>query len=83
MIHYFENIPSAAVFRHFDGNLYANVACRITPDGVQCGPRYRVVRFDERSKIQNGVASVYIGRMGDAIAQTNNLPFSVSYEVQP
>lgn len=88
MIRYFENIPSAAVFRHFDGNLYANVVYRIaeSPLGtiqVREGEP-RMVQVDARSKTQNGVTSVYIGRAGNAIAQTVNLPFAVTYEkVQP
>jgi len=80
MIRYYENIPSAAVFAHFDGNQYANIMCRVTPDGIQCGPRARMVQIDGRSQTANGVTRVYIGRMGDAIAQTLNLPFSVTFE---
>lgn len=80
MIRYFENIPSAAVFRHFDGNLYANVRHNVTPDGIrECEPR--MVLVDEQSRTRNGVTAVYIGRMGEAVAQFVNLPFAVFYEV--
>lgn len=78
MVKYFALLPAAAVKRQHDGNLYAYVAHRVTADGVrECEPR--MVRANDCA-IANGVARVYIGCMGDAIAQTNCLPFGVAFE---
>ena len=77
MLTYFTRIPAAAVFREFDGHLYAWVGHRVTAEGVrECAPR--MIRADE-ARIENGVAHVYIGRMGDAIAQRVNLPFGTYF----
>jgi hypothetical protein len=75
MVNYFALVPAAAVRREIDGNLYAPVAYTVDREGVrECKPR--MVRANP-AHVENGVASVLIGKMGDAIAQRTNLPFGV------
>lgn len=77
MVRYFQRLPAAALRREIDGNLYAYTNVTVGANGVcECEPR--MVRADD-AEVKNGVVHVYIGSMGDAIAQTLNLPFSVDY----
>lgn len=80
MVRYFEPIPAAAVRREIDGHLYAYVQHTVTPQGVRQCPA-RMVRADD-ARIRDGVALVYLGSMGDAIAQRVNVPFPVVFEPQ-
>lgn len=77
MVRYFQRIPAAALRREIDGHLYAYTDVRVTADGV-CRCEARMVRADD-AEVSHGVARVYVGCMGDAIAQTLNLPFSIDY----
>jgi len=78
MIDYFASTPAAALRREIDGHLYAYVMHHVTAEGVrECSPR--MVRADG-VKITNGVAYVWIGQMGDLIAQRLNLPFGIVAE---
>lgn len=75
---YFERIPAAALRIEPDGNIYAYVGHTVHAGGViRCAPK--MVRANN-VKIVNGEAYIYIGGMGPGIAQTVNLPFSVSTE---
>jgi hypothetical protein len=82
MITYVSTIPAGAVFCHpCDGNLYAHTNLyldvkqpRVTVKG---GIETRMMRVHEVHPT-NGTATVIIGRAGDAIANTVNLPFSVT-----
>jgi hypothetical protein len=81
MYTYFSTIPAAAAFRSVDGNLYAHTNLilvhlpgRVTIKG---GIETRMMRVHEVHPT-NGTATVIIGRAGDAIATTTNLPFSVT-----
>jgi hypothetical protein len=81
MITYVSTIPAGAVVRQIDGNLYAHTNLyldvkqpRVTVKG---GIETRMMRVHEVHPT-NGTATVIIGRAGDAIANTVNLPFSVT-----
>ena len=82
MFVYFARVPAAAVRLLPDGNLYAyafrNLRCltsgRVTVGEVEDARLLRVARIDR------GEAYVYLGRAGDAIATTDNLPFDVTVE---
>lgn len=76
MIRYYERIPSAALRREIDGHLYAYVQHTVTPRGVaECPPR--MVRADD-AMVKAGEAYVFIGMMGEAVAQRTNIPFPVT-----
>lgn len=81
MITYYSTIPAGAVFREIDGNLYAhtNLVLDVKPSRVTVkgGTETRMMRVHEVHPT-NGTATVIIGRAGDAIANTVNLPFSVT-----
>ena len=77
-----ENLPETheylrRVRREIDAHDYAIVNFTVSENGVrECAPR--MVRAD-RCKHENGEAWIYIGAMGNAIAQRENLPFGVSF----
>lgn len=79
---YYQRVPAAAAYPMFDGKLYANTTARMEhlPNGKIAIIESPVddYRMMPASFIRNGEAYVYIGKIGDAIAQTTNLPFSVS-----
>ena len=81
MITYVTTIPAGAVVRQIDGNLYAytNLKLDVLPGRVTVkgGIETRMMRVHEVHPT-NGTATVIIGRAGDAIANTVNLPFSVT-----
>ena len=82
MITYVSTIPAGAVFCHpRDGNLYAhtNLYLHVSPGRVTVkgGIKTRMMRVHEVHPT-NGTATVILGRAGDAIANTTNLPFSVT-----
>jgi len=81
VITYYSTIPAGAVFREIDGNLYAhtNLVLDVKPSRVTVkgGTETRMMRVHEVHPT-NGTATVIIGRAGDAIANTVNLPFSVT-----
>jgi hypothetical protein len=81
MITYVSTIPAGAVRREIDGNLYAysNLHLDVQPGRVTVkgGIETRMMRVSEIHPT-NGTATVIIGRAGDAIAQTTNLPFAVT-----
>lgn len=83
MITYFSTIPAGAVFREIDGKLYAHTNLYLdVPPGrgpvtVKGGVETRMMRVHE-VHLTNGTATVILGRAGDAIAATTNLPFSVT-----
>ena len=85
MITYFALVPAAAVSRlPFDGKLYAHSDLHLChlPSGkvsVHSKPSdVRLLRVDEDRANINGEAWIRIGKAGDAIAATVNLPFAVS-----
>lgn len=76
-INYFYRVPSGAVHREPDGHLYAWVGATVTENGVrEC--KERKVKADD-CLFHNGEGYVWIGSMGEAIAQRVNLPFAVTY----
>jgi len=79
---YYQRVPAAAAYPMFDGKLYANMTARMEhlPNGKIAIIESPVddYRMMPVSFIRNGEAYAYIGKIGDAIAQTTNLPFSVS-----
>lgn len=83
MITYVSTIPAGAVFREIDGNLYAHTNLYMdVPPGrgpvtVKGGIETRMMRVHEVHPT-NGTATIILGRAGDAIAATTNLPFSVA-----
>ena len=81
MITYVSTIPAGAVRREIDGNLYAysNLHLDVQPGRVTVkgGIETRMMRVSEIHPT-NGTATVILGRAGDAIANTVNLPFSVT-----
>ena len=81
MITYVQSVPAGAVRREIDGNLYAytNLQLVVQPGRVTVkgGIETRMMRVHEVHPT-NGTATVIIGRAGDAIANTVNLPFSVT-----
>ena len=85
MITYFSTIPAGAVFREIDGKLYAHTNLYLdVPPGhkrgtvtVKGGIETRMMRVHEVHPT-NGTATIILGRAGDAIAETTNLPFSVT-----
>ncbi len=81
MITYFTTVPSGAVRREIDGNLYAytNLELAVLPGRVTVkgGIKPRMMRVHEVHPT-NGTATIILGRAGDAIAATTNLPFSVA-----
>jgi hypothetical protein len=81
VITYVSTIPAGAVERQIDGNLYAhtNLKLDVQPGRVTVkgGIETRMMRVKEVHPT-NGTATVVIGRAGDAIANTVNLPFSVT-----
>lgn len=79
MIRYFARVPAAAVFRHVDGHRYAHVNIHVHSRGVYVTDVTRMLMADD-AKIENGVARIYVGSMGEAIAQLENLPFGVVWE---
>lgn len=78
MVRYFARVPAAAVFPHFDGHSYAHVNLTVHAGGILETAEPRMLRADD-CKIEGGEAWIYIGCMGDLIAQRVNLPFSVSF----
>jgi hypothetical protein len=81
MITYVQSVPAGAVRREIDGKLYAytNLILDVQPGRVTVrgGTETRMMRVHEVN-LTNGTAMVIIGRAGDAIANTVNLPFSVT-----
>ena len=81
MITYVATIPAGAVRREVDGNLYAytNLELAVSPGRVTVkgGIETRMMRVHDVHPT-NGTATVILGRAGDAIANTVNLPFSVT-----
>lgn len=79
---FFDTVPSAAAKAYPDGHLYAFVRSELyqTTTGkvhVRESEKPRMLRV---SHILRGVAFIEIGKAGDAIAATDNLPFSVMVE---
>lgn len=81
MFTYLATIPAAAVKREIDGNLYAhsNLELSVLPDG-----RVTIKTVDKTKMLRvhsvhptNGTANLILGRAGEAIANTTNLPFGV------
>lgn len=80
---YYSRIPADAVFRMFDGNMYANIPHSLGARGVtESFTQPRMVRFDAASFIRSGEAYVYFGRTGDA-APVGHVPFGVTVLDQP
>ena len=81
MYTYVSTVPAGAVRREIDGNLYAysNLHLDVQPGRVTVkgGIETRMMRVSEIHPT-NGTATVIIGRAGDVIAQTTNLPFAVT-----
>ena len=81
MYTYVSTVPAGAVRREIDGNLYAysNLHLDVQPGRVTVkgGIETRMMRVSEIHPT-NGTATVIIGRAGDAIAQTTNLPLAVT-----
>lgn len=77
MTDYYETVPASTVSREIDGHLYAHVAYTLDGRGIQPSPSPRMVRFDQRSYIREGIAYVWRGAMGAAIAQREHLPVGI------
>lgn len=89
MIAYYDTVPAAAVFREFDGNLYAYTDAQFAcPNGNVAYIRRtgypRMLRVDpaEVNAKNDGLARVFIGRAGAAIASTSNLPYGVEWRLK-
>lgn len=81
MIRYYSRIPSAAIFRQFDGNVYANIPHSVENDRIiENFDKPRMIRFDVSSFIRNGEAYVYFTGRGSAIPLKGFIPFSVTCE---
>lgn len=88
MKHYYFLAPAAAADRHeIDGHryVYANVEMYQRPDGQR---HVREVALDDArlllvNQCRNGVAYALVGKAGDAIACTTNLPHSVVVTPEP
>lgn len=81
LVRYYQVVPSASVHEEIDGKTYALTHCRLvrTSDA-------RVTVVEDKAMpprrlfvdaIENGVAYVYLGCAGEAIAVQANLPYSV------
>ncbi len=81
MITYFQTVPAGAVRREVDGNLYAysNLHLDVLPGRVTVkgSTDTRMLRVHEVHPT-NGTATLILGKAGDAIANTANLPLSVT-----
>jgi hypothetical protein len=83
MIHYYQMIPSGDVKCEIDGNLYAHTDAVLTSVvggmvTVAKGKNVRMLRvFDKDLNIVPGESRIFIGKAGDAIGITVNLPFGV------
>lgn len=76
---YFDTAPAAAAKQMFDGHLYIHSQlemCRLT-DGKRHVREAKEPRLMRVARVANGVAFAELGKAGDAIACTDNLPFSV------
>ena len=86
MIAYFDTVPAGAISREIDGNLYArtDAALERAPYGVTVTrtgrPRMLRVAEDQATR-RDGIARVLVGRAGDAIACTVNLPYGIECEM--
>ena len=78
MFVYHVGIPAAAVKTEVDGKRYAHVGYTVTKAGIRACEARRVRFTEPESYVHAGVAHVYIGRMGRAVAQLENLPFPVT-----
>ena len=75
MIDYYVHLPASDVVQEFDGHQYVYVLHRVNATGVTvCAPR--MIRAD-RCTEADGIVRVWIGCMGDAIAQRTGLPMGV------
>lgn len=79
MYTYFQTLPAAAVIPMFDGHAYARTRMELygLADGrihVRPTLNFRLMRV---TGVKDGVAYAPVGRAGDAIACTVNLPFGV------
>ena len=77
---YFSRVPEAAVFRQFDGNLYANIPHSMPKDGgiVEDYSTPRMMRFTSPSFIKGGEAYILFAKRGDALPLPVYVPFGVS-----
>ncbi len=82
MFVYFARVPASAVRLLPDGNLYAYVARNlyVSPEGNVVIGHYEDARLLRVARVDRGDAYVCLGRAGDAIATTDNLPFDVTVE---
>jgi hypothetical protein len=77
MFRYTYAVPADKLLKLWDGHTYAEVPYLVGPDGpVKVDSPNRMVRADD-APIVDGVAQVYIGSMGDAIAVLDGLPEGV------
>lgn len=79
MYTYFQTLPAAAVIPMFDGHLYARTRMELygqTDGKVHVRPTLnsRLMRVTE---VKDGVAYAPVGKAGDAIACTADLPYGV------
>lgn len=83
MIAYYARVPSAAVELYPDGHYYAYVdlemVCGLGRVTVMESVYPHLLRVTRHA---NGEAYVFLGRAGEAIANTVNLPFDVTVEVE-
>jgi hypothetical protein len=77
----YSRVPSGAVHTQHDGCEYVNVPHRLCNKGRTIDENFErpaLYRFEGPSFIRNGEAYVYIGRIGDALPDPENVPFGVS-----
>lgn len=82
MVLYYSRVPASALFTEIDGNQYARIPHRVTIRNEKvlivedfANPRMVVANDAE---IKSGEAWVLFAKAGEAIAQTENLPYAVS-----
>jgi hypothetical protein len=77
MYRYTYSIPVGQLFKLWDGHVYANAPYLVGPRGpVKVDGLTRMVRADD-APIVDGMAQVWIGSMGGAIAVLDGLPDGV------
>lgn len=84
MVKYYARVPSAAAKPYPDGHCYAYVDLEMVAiPGKKVTVLESVYPILRRvSRNLNGEASVYLGCAGEAIANTVNLPFGVTVEIE-
>lgn len=82
MVLYYSRVRASELFTEIDGNQYAWIPYRLAMRGAKVHiledhEHPRMVMAND-AEIKNGEAWVLFAKAGEAIAQTENLPFAVS-----